>query len=105
MDQTHECFEWCASQKEVKYGINVLRVSGKCRILKSGYSVELRRQSPQGINPRVCVLVVLAHEPLWRRYSSGAATVEELEYSESNGMVYDSVLIMPDGIEVKVLRD
>jgi hypothetical protein len=103
-DQTHECFEWRASQKEVKYGVSILRVSGKCRILKPGYSVELRRQAPQGINPRVCVLVVLAHKPLWRRGSS-ETVVKELEYSESTGAVYDSVLIMPDGVEVRVQRD
>lgn len=101
-DKTHECFEWSASQREVKFGISVLRVCGKCRILKCGYSAELRRQYPQGINPRVCVLVVLVHKGLFRKDSSETATVKELEYTESTGVVYDSVLILPAGVEVKV---
>jgi hypothetical protein len=100
-EQAYQCFEWRASQKEVKWGGSVLRVTGKCRILP-GYSVELRRMSPQGINPRACVLVVQIHRPLWRRGHADTMTVKEIEYSETTGSVFDTVLIMPDGVEIPV---
>lgn len=100
-DEEHELFEWYASQKELKWGVRVLRVRGRCW-MPPGYSAELRRLSPQGINPRARVLVLHLHKALWRRGLSGPMTVKEIDYKEITGSVFETVLIMPDGVEIRV---
>jgi hypothetical protein len=60
----------------------------------------LRRQEPQGINPKDLLLTRIVHEP-----SGPVAEVEttvEVRYEEETDFEYDTVTIQPDGPTVKV---
>ncbi len=77
-----------------------LNVRGACEFPTAGFSVELRRREPQGINPKDLLLEKVVHAPI-----GPAATVltkVDVEYREETDFEYDSVTILPDGFTVRV---
>jgi hypothetical protein len=78
-----------------------LHVAGKCRFPTAGFKVELRRQEPQGINPRILLLEKIVRAP------SGpvgqVVTVERVKYSEpATSTQFTHVTILPDGVTIPV---
>lgn len=77
-----------------------MHVRGECEFPSAGYSVELRRKEPQGINPKDLLLERVVHEP------SGpvaqAITVVEARYREETDFEFDTVTILPDGPSIPV---
>jgi hypothetical protein len=54
------CRDWSAWHDHQP---SVLHVRGECEFPTAGYSVELRRREPQGINPKDLVLNRMVQEP------------------------------------------
>ena len=102
IEQSGTCTEWTARQTPAGAGLSRLIVHFKCRFPTPGYTVELRKRPVQGANQRVCILERLVHSP-WRKRGSGETDID-VEYSELTGLNYQSVLILPDGVEVGVKR-
>jgi hypothetical protein len=95
-----DCRDWSAWHDHEPPGPPVLHVRGECEFPTAGFSVELRRREPQGINPRDLQLDRIVHE------SSGpvpqVVTVVEVRYREETDFEFDTVTILPDGVSVKV---
>lgn len=95
-----DCRNWSAWHDHQPPGPTVLHVSGECEFPSAGYSVELRRREPQGINPKDLLLERIVREP------SGpvaqATTVVEAYYQEETDFEYDTVTILPDGPPIPV---
>ncbi len=95
-----ECRDWSAWHDHQPPGPTVLHVSGECEFPSAGYSVELRRSEPQGINPKDLLLDLTVREP------SGPAaqviTPVEVRYREETDFEYDTVTILPNGVSVSV---
>jgi hypothetical protein len=81
-------------------GFGTLHVSGKCKFPASGYSAELRPKHPQGINPRIYILVRDVHAPLGR--AKPVESVADVRYKERISSDYDIVHILPDAVDVKI---
>lgn len=94
------CHDWSAWHDHQPPGPAVLRVKGDCEFPTAGYSVELRRREPQGINPKDLLLDRIIHEP------SGPAadvlTTVEARYEEETDFEYDTVTVLPDGVSMTV---
>ncbi len=94
------CSDWLAWHDHQPPGPPVLHVRGECEFPTAGFSVELRRHEPQGINPRDLLLDRIVREP------SGPVpqviTVVEARYREETDFEFDTVTILPDGMSVKV---
>jgi hypothetical protein len=94
------CREWSAWHDHRPPGPPVLHVRGECDFPTAGYSVELRRREPQGINPKDLLLNRMVQEP------SGPVaqviTSVEARYREETDFEYDTVTILPDGVSVSV---
>ncbi len=99
-EQVGNCRDWSAWHDHEPPGPPVLHVRGECEFPTAGYSVELRRHVPQGINPRDLLLDLIVHEP------SGPAadviTVVEARYREETDVEHDTVTILPDGPSIPV---
>jgi hypothetical protein len=95
-----ECRDWSAWHDHQPPGPPVVHVRGECEFPSAGYSVELRRKEPQGINPKDLLLERVVHEP------SGpvaqAITVVEARYREETDFEFDTVTILPDGPSIPV---
>jgi len=96
-----ECGGWTAHIDADHPGGSVLEVAGTCVFPTAGFSVELRRAQPQGINPRILLLERVVHAP-----SGPAATVlteVPAGYSErAEPGRFDAVSIQPDGPQIPV---
>jgi hypothetical protein len=94
------CRDWFAWHGHQPPGPRALHVRGECEFPTAGYSVELRRREPQGINPKDLLLNRIVHEP------SGpvaqVVTVVEARYQEETDFEYDTVTILPDGVSVPI---
>jgi hypothetical protein len=101
-EESGVCTEWIARQTQAGSGLNRLLVQCKCKFSTAGYTVELRKKPVQGVNQKVCILERLVHSP-WRKKAQ-EETVIDVEYSELTGLNYQSVLVLPDGVEVGVER-
>jgi hypothetical protein len=98
--QLGECSGWSAWHNHEPPGPATLHVHGECKFPTAGYTVELRRQEPQGINPKDLLMTRIVHEP-----SGPVAQVEttvEVSYQEETDFEYDTVTILPEGPTVPV---
>lgn len=86
-----DCHDWSAWHDHQPPGPPVLHVRGECEFPTAGYSVELKRSEPQGINPKDLLLDLVVHEP------SGPAaqviTKVEARYREETDFEYETVTI------------
>jgi hypothetical protein len=100
VDELGVCRDWLAIHDHQPPGPSVLRVTGTCQFRTSGYTVELRRHEPQGINPSDLLLDRVVHAP------TGAVeevlTDVEVSYSEETDFDYQTVTILPGGPSIKV---
>jgi hypothetical protein len=87
-----ECFDWHAFHDHQPPGPPRLTVFGTCQFPRSGYTAELRRAEPQGINPADLILDLVVEEP-----EAGAHVITELEvrYQEETDVEYETVTIRP----------
>jgi Domain of unknown function (DUF6438) len=94
------CHDWAAFHDHMPPGPSVLRVQGTCRFNTAGYSVELRRHEPQGINPHDLLLDRIVTPP----DGPVAQVVTEVDvgYSEETEFDYQTVTILPDGPSIQV---
>ncbi len=94
------CRDWYASHDRMPPGPATLRVTGTCTFDTAGYTVELRRHVPQGINPKDLLLdkiVIAPSDP-----AAQVLTDVEVRYEEVSDFDYDSVTILPDGPSIPV---
>jgi hypothetical protein len=92
------CRDWTAIHDPP--GSSVLRVSGVCRFPAPGYSVELRRHEPQGVNPADLLLDRIVRSPAGP--VAEAVTDVEVSYAEETELDYQTVTILPGGPSIKV---
>lgn len=97
------CREWSARyvRKPLANSVGKLSVSGQCTFPTSGYTVELRRHAPQGINPKYLLLDKIVHPPIG--IVTQVQTVVPVEYSEATDFHYDFVTILPDTATIQVV--
>ncbi len=83
-------------------GPAVLRVTGSCTFNTAGFTVELCRHEPQGINPRDLLLDLTITPP--DDVAAQVITTVEVVYKEQTEAEFDTVTILPDGISVPVVN-
>lgn len=94
-----ECGGWTALLDRRPPG-SVLHVSGSCEFPASGFSVELRRHEPPGVNPRDLLL-----DKIVKGLTGVAAEVVsrvEVHYDEETSADLETVTILPDGTSIHV---
>lgn len=94
------CHDWTAVHSHEPPGPSVLTVRGTCRFDTAGYSVQLRRREPQGINPRDLLLDRILHPPTGP--VAQVVTEVTVSYSEETEFGYQTVTILPDGASITV---
>ena len=94
------CRHWYASHDHMPPRPATLRVTGVCTFPTGGYSVELRRHEPQGINHRDLLLDKVVTEPTGP--VPDVITDVEVRYEEVTDVDYDTVTILPDGPTIPV---
>ncbi len=100
MSNGGKCFDWKALHDNQPPGPATLRVTGKCTFPTSGYSVELKPRTPQGINPEIYMMDKIVHKPTGP--VSQVETTVAVRYSEKTNTHYREVHILPDDIHVPV---
>lgn len=95
-----DCRDWSAWHDHQPPGPPVLHVKGECEFPSAGYTVELKRHEPQGINPKDLLLTKVVHEPT--DAVARPITVVEARYREETDFEYDTVTILPDGPSIRV---
>lgn len=95
-----DCRNWSAWHDHQPPGPQTLHVHGECEFPTEGYTVELRKHEPQGINPRDLLLDLIVYEP--SGVVAQVITVEEVRYTEETDFEYDTVTILPDGPSIRV---
>jgi hypothetical protein len=94
------CSNWYASHDHMPPGPKTLHVSGECEFPTPGYTVELNPAVPQGINPKIYILVKTVHKP--KGPEPDVLTTVQVRYNEQTDTEYDQVQIEPDGVLIKV---
>ncbi|MDQ4133708.1 MAG: hypothetical protein M3179_11005 [Actinomycetota bacterium] len=79
-----------------------LRVEGECTFGTAGYTVELVRHEPQGINPRDLLLDLIVTPPPPGTVVAQVLTTYQVFYEEETAVHLDTVTILPDGPSVPV---
>jgi len=77
-----------------------LHVTGECWFPTAGYSVELKRHVPQGINPAYLLLDKIVRKPSGQ--AAQVETVVAVKYAEATDFKYEFVTILPDGKTIPV---
>lgn len=94
------CHNWSAWHARQPPGPHTLHVRGECEFPTAGYSVDLRRRKPQGINLKDLLLDHVVNEPSGP--APQAVPVVEARYEEETDFEYVTVTILPDGVSVPV---
>ena len=98
--QQGRCFDWSAFLNRQPPQPPKLIVTGTCEFPTAGFTVELRRHEPQGINARDLLLDKVVTAP------SGPVaqviTQVEARFEEETGAEFDTVTILPDGPTIPV---
>ena len=80
----------------------VLTVHGECTLGSSGYTVELVRREPQGVNPRDLLLDLVVTRPSPDEVVLPVLTRYPVTYEEGTLTYFETVTILPDGPSVEV---
>lgn len=80
----------------------VLTVEGECTLGSTGYTVELVRHEPQGINPRDLLLDLIVTPPSPDIAVLPVLTKYPVKYEEETRTYFQTVTILPDGPSVSV---
>lgn len=94
------CRDWSAWHDHQPPRPVTLHVKGECEFPTAGYSVELRRREPQGINPNDLLLDRIVREPTGP--VADVLTTLEAWYREETDFEYETVTILPDGPSIRV---
>jgi hypothetical protein len=92
-----DCRDWYAWHNRQPPGPQTLYVTGVCTVPDTGWTVELRRHEPQGINPKVLLLDLVV-----RKSETYETTAVSVRYEEATDFIYDAVTILPDGPSIPV---
>jgi hypothetical protein len=95
------CHDWTAVYDNEPPGPGVLRVRGICTFPSAGFSVELRRHEPQGINPRDLLLDRIVHPSTGEMTPVFTDVDVEVTYIDES-VDYETVTILPDGPSIAV---
>ncbi len=95
-----ECHAWSARVALGREGGRALVVEATCTFPRAGYTVELRRHEPQGINPEDLLLDKVVQEPAGP--SAEVITDVHVHYQEETDFDYRTVTILPDGPTIEV---
>ena len=93
------CSNWKAWHDSEPGGEPTLHVIGECHFEDSGYSVELKPQEPQGINPTIYILQKVVHKPSHVSHHQQNIPVR---YQEKTRAKYVEVHILPDDVHIPV---
>jgi len=96
-----ECRAWSAIHDLEPPG-GTLIVTATCAVPRAGYTVELRRHEPQGINPEDLLLDKVVEGPPGQ--SAEMITDVAVRYQEETDFNYRTVTILPDGPTIEVER-
>jgi hypothetical protein len=96
------CGEWAAWLDRQPPGPPTLHVAGTCEFPSAGYTVELRRHEPQGINPRDLLLEKVIHAPTGVSAPVLTTVAVPVRYREETSIRYETVTIFPDGVSLPV---
>jgi hypothetical protein len=83
-------------------GPAVLWVTGSCTFGTAGFTVELCRHEPQGINPRDLLLDLTITPP--DGVVAQVVTTVDVRYEEQTDAELDTVTILPDGSSIPVVN-
>ena len=95
-----DCGEWATWRDRQPPCPPTLHVAGACEFPSAGYTVELRRHEPQGINPTNLLLEKVMHAPT--DVSASALTTVQVRYREEASMRDETVTTLPDGVSLPV---
>lgn len=87
-----ECADWSATHDHQPVGPPTLRVHGRCTMPTPGYTCELRKHTPQGINPKDLLLDLVATEPSGTQPE--VLTPCEVTFELETDFEYDTVSIV-----------
>jgi hypothetical protein len=99
-DGATNCHDWSAVHDRQPPGPAVLRVHGTCTFETAGFTVELQRMVPQGINPKDLMLKRVVTPPTG--VVAQVVTDVEVDYSEEADADFDTVSIHPEGLSIAV---
>jgi hypothetical protein len=97
-----KCSDWSAWHGSRPPAPPVLTVVGEYTFSTAGYSVDLTRHEPQGINPEYLLLDLVVHEPIGP--VAQVITTVEARYEEETDFEYETVTILPDGPSMPVRK-
>jgi hypothetical protein len=95
-----DCRDWRAWLDREPPDPPRLHVAGTCTLPTPGYSVELRRHAPQGINPKDLLLDKVIHEPTG--VNPQVLTDVAVSYAEQTESEFETVTILPDGPSLRI---
>jgi hypothetical protein len=98
--QQGRCFDWSAFVNRQPPEPPRLIVTGTCEFPTAGFTVELRRHEPQGINPRDLLLDKVVTAPTGP--VAQVVTQVEARFEEETSTGFDTVTILPDGPTIPV---
>jgi hypothetical protein len=96
-----ECQQWAAWLDRQPPGPSTLHVRGACVFPSEGFTVELRRKEPQGINPKDLQLEKIVRPPDVFQ-PDGASSVTVSYEEEAAPGSFETVTILPEGTSVPV---
>ena len=97
---TGKCSNWESWHDWQPPGPATLYVTGKCTFPTSGYTVELKPASSQGINSAIYILDKVVHPPAGP--AADVITTISVEYKEKTNSKYTEIEIRPDGARIPV---
>ncbi|MGH2943595.1 MAG: hypothetical protein ACRDLN_12565 [Solirubrobacteraceae bacterium] len=96
------CRDWSAVHDKEPPGPFTLRVTGACTMPTPGYTVELCRHEPQGIDPRDLLLDRVVTPPTG--IQPQVLDTVDVRFEEQTDADYDTVTILPDGPTIEVVE-
>lgn len=95
------CGEWDAWRDIQPPGPTTLHIKGTCCFPTAGWAVEVKRHEPQGINPYILMLDVVASQG--GSVAPQVLTEVAVTWSEVTDFPYEQVQILAEDTEGKVL--
>jgi hypothetical protein len=100
MTSKGSCSGWKAWHDNQPPGPATLHVAGECTFPTTGYSVELKPHTPQGINPSIYLMDRIVQEPSGN--VGQKVTVVKVHYREVTNAKYSEIHIVTDDVHIPV---
>lgn len=101
MNESLSCSNWQAWYDQMPGSKRTLHVMGTCGV-PGGYSIKLERAEPQGINPDILLLNLIAEDLTPGDPNPLNIKEEEVRYREDTRTPYNQITILPDGPTISV---